>query len=164
METTLFSALQHESLIYNYHTICISKTTIENHAALRDTFRVVAVNTDETGLEYAALVEHRTLPIYAAQFHPEKNNFEWSVYRDVPHGARAVELSQYLANFFVGEARKSRNIFPDVGAFYKRNINNYSPEYALQTINATLESCYFFNDERTDLGVDTSDTFSLLDI
>ena len=42
-------------------------------------------------------------PMYATQFHPEKNNMMWSVKAKLNHTQLAVQMSQYFANFFVAE-------------------------------------------------------------
>ena len=42
-------------------------------------------------------------PIYAVQFHPEKNGFEWISDEAIPHSQHAVIIMQNLANFFVQE-------------------------------------------------------------
>jgi len=45
---------------------------------------------------YIATVEARDYPIFACQFHPEKNMFEWRV--NAPHTLQAVKISQYFAD------------------------------------------------------------------
>ena len=61
------------------------------------------------------MVEGKRYPVYGTQFHPEKNNFEWGVINGhpnaIPHGADATAVSQYMANFVVGEARRSPHRF-----------------------------------------------------
>lgn len=46
-------------------------------------------------------------PVYATQWHPEKNAFEWASFLRIPHSPEGIEVTQEMANFFVGEARKS---------------------------------------------------------
>lgn len=48
-------------------------------------------------------------PIYATQFHPEKNAFEWASFLRIPHSEAAIEVGQETANFFVSQARRSRH-------------------------------------------------------
>jgi gamma-glutamyl hydrolase len=158
LDSKLYQAVQSEPLIYNAHSFCISTEKIVNPSGpLHKNFKLLAVNWDVNGQEYIALVEHRNLPIYASQFHPEKSAFEWTPYADIPHSENAIYFMQHLANFFVGEARWSGNRFAEPGEFYRRSINNYTPVYTLTRINSKLESCYFFNDQRDDLLQDTSD-------
>ena len=42
-------------------------------------------------------------PIYGTQWHPEKNSFNWNPHFVINHGAHAVRVAQYFANFFVNE-------------------------------------------------------------
>merc|ERR1711862_1068935 len=62
-------------------------------------------------------LEGRDAPLYAVQFHPEKNVFEWKVesggwtHQAINHSPDAVKISQSIANFFVSEARKNSNVY-----------------------------------------------------
>lgn len=158
IDSVLYEAVQSQKIVYNAHGFCVSPDMIlKDDGPLHNSFNLLATNWDATGQKYVALVEHKKLPIYASQFHPEKNGFEWSIYVDIPHSQNAIYFMQYLANFFVSEASQNKNEFDDVKEFYRNNINNFSPVYTLTKMNSTLESCYFFNDKRDDLGIDTSD-------
>lgn len=42
-------------------------------------------------------------PVYAVQWHPEKNNFVWESKAHINHDANAVRVSQYFADFFVAQ-------------------------------------------------------------
>lgn len=48
-------------------------------------------------------------PVYATQWHPEKNAFEWASFLRIPHSPEGIEVTQEMANFFVSEARKSKH-------------------------------------------------------
>lgn len=158
LDSKLYQAVQTEQLVYNAHSFCIGAEQIESAAGpLHNSFNLLAVNWDANGKEYIALVEHKKLPIYASQFHPEKNAFEWTTYKSIPHTKNAILFMQYLGNFFVGEARKSKNQFSESVEFYKRSINNYNPVYTAIALNSSLESCYFFHDRRADVLINTTD-------
>ncbi len=61
-------------------------------------------------------LESGNYPFYGTQWHPEKNNFEWSLnadYSNIPHSPNAVQASQSTASFFVNEARKSKHVYPE---------------------------------------------------
>ena len=149
LDSKIYQAIQTEELIYNVHRFCIGTDKIEDSTGpLSKNFNLLAVNWDAHGAKYTALVEHKKLPIYAAQFHPEKSAFEWTPYENIPHSRNAILFSQYLANFFVDEAHKNKNRFSDPAEFYKRSINNYKPINTLLAINSTMESCYFFDNHR----------------
>jgi gamma-glutamyl hydrolase len=54
-------------------------------------------------------VESKEYPIYAVQFHPEKNLFEWKVFAD--RSQNGAEIVQILSNKFIEKARASKNSF-----------------------------------------------------
>ena len=61
---------------------------------------------------FVASVEHKNLPLFSVQYHPEKanfeinNNIEDSSKTCMIHSLEAIQVSQYLANFFVEKCRK----------------------------------------------------------
>ena len=78
-------------------------------------FEVLATNLDRKGREFVSVVEGKGgLPVWATQWHPEKNIFEqtrdlpdagWWPYEAIAHTRAAVAVTQYLANFFVDQVR-----------------------------------------------------------
>ena len=42
-------------------------------------------------------------PFYGTQWHPEKNQFEWTSLEALNHSREAVLIAQYVANFFVDQ-------------------------------------------------------------
>ena len=44
-------------------------------------------------------------PFYGVQWHPEKNNFEWTTREGINHSDHAVAVSQATGNFFVEEGQ-----------------------------------------------------------
>ncbi|XP_072255011.1 gamma-glutamyl hydrolase-like [Pyxicephalus adspersus] len=72
----------------------------------------------------------------------EVNRFQWSKGYVFPHTENAIWLSQYTANFFVNEARKNSNRFPNAKEEESALIYNWSPTY---TGNISgYEMVYFF--------------------
>ena len=62
-------------MIYNIHKFCIGTDKIkDSNGPLNKNFILLAENWDDQGKKYIALVEHKKLPIYATQFHPEKSD------------------------------------------------------------------------------------------
>lgn len=59
------------------------------------------------------------------QWHPEKNAFEWNPKEAIPHSAHAVSVMQWVANFFMSEARKNDHHFESVEAETEALIYNY---------------------------------------
>ena len=85
----------------------------------------------------------RDYPIYATQWHPEKNNFEWIESKDIPHSKAATEVGDYFANFFVNEARKSQHRFDSKEKEDKYLIYRYNPVYTGD--RKKFEQCYYFD-------------------
>ena len=84
-------------------------------------------------------------PIYGVQWHPEKNNFEhYEGYNELPGTAHGVLVSQYMANFFVNEARKNHHKFPTQEEEDKHLIYNYNPVYSAQKFKGHFEQIYIF--------------------
>ena len=53
------------------HQYGITRSLFNATPALYDNFRILATAVDRRGQEYVAAAEHRTLPFYGVQFHPE---------------------------------------------------------------------------------------------
>ena len=96
----------------------------------RETVR--ATNVDRKGRPFVSLVEGKRCPVFGMQAHPEKSNFEWVTSEQVPipHSMHAVQMSQYFATFFVGEARRNNQALRNASA---ELIYNYNPTYTGKT-------------------------------
>ena len=75
-------------------------------------WRPLSTNIDQEGLEFLSTMEANDYPIFATQFHPEKNAYEWAPkFTELPHTKEAVNVAQYMAEFFVDVARQSTHKF-----------------------------------------------------
>merc|ERR1712150_290766 len=105
-------------------------------------------NKDESGNDFVSTIEAYDYPIYGTQWHPEKNNFEFTtLYNGLPHSSEAVKASQYMANFFVDEARRSMHQFPSEKLEKNALIYNYQPVYSAVKYSGLLghfEQIYLF--------------------
>jgi len=110
MPQHLINALKKENITFNSHHDGVVPQTFEKYDSLKE-YNVLAVSYDNDGVEYVASIEHKRYPIFAHQYHPEKNAFIWKESLVVPHTQNAIELQQYYANFFIGEAKKNTNKF-----------------------------------------------------
>ncbi|KAE9458008.1 hypothetical protein C3L33_10069, partial [Rhododendron williamsianum] len=90
-------------------------------------FKILTNSADSDNKVYVSTVQARNYPVTAFQWHPEKNAFEWGLSM-IPHSEDAVQVTQYVANFFVSEARKSLNR-PTTRKVLDNLIYNYSPTY-----------------------------------
>ena len=98
----------------------------------------VAYSYDALSKKYVSMAESPDYPIYGAQFHAEKPEFEHNSTLAIPHTKDAIRFSQHLAKFFVGEAKKNPNTFSNSKDYL---IDNYTP-FDLE--KAEYEQVYFF--------------------
>ncbi|XP_078037873.1 gamma-glutamyl hydrolase-like isoform X2 [Augochlora pura] len=138
----LIDMLKHQDLTFNVHQKCVTTTELHNKR-IRDQFRVLSTNRDQTGLRFISSFEMIDYPIYGLQFHPEKNLYEWKKGRNIPHGKNATRVGQYFANFFVSEARKNDNSFEDDVEEADNLIYNYHAEYTAQR-GLVFQQSYLF--------------------
>ena len=128
-----------------FHSNCVRPEGLSSRAG---ELLSLATTQDRSGATYVAILEHRTLPIYGTQFHPEKPAFEWSTLErvdQIPHTPEAVLAGQYLGNFFVSEARRSDNVFASEAEEEAALIYNHIP-YFTGSKGSSFEMCYFFDD------------------
>lgn len=138
----LFSLLQVQVnmlQIYNYKIYPQNMT--EFH--LDSEWRVMSVNRDWNGFEFISSIEHRDYPFYGVQFHPEKNLYEWVRNKNISHTSSAIKASQYFAQFFVSEARRSTNSFRDAKTEDQFVIYNFNVTFT-GAVGSAFEQCYLF--------------------
>jgi gamma-glutamyl hydrolase len=113
---TLARALQTQSLTFNSHDHGLLVSEYQSNAALNGFFEMLSFNETPAGQPFVSTMEARRYPFYGTQWHPEKNNFEWSQnadYSNIPHSPNAILASGETARFFLSEARKSQHVFPE---------------------------------------------------
>lgn len=137
-------SLNKHNVTFNYHKYCLTNEVFERYGILSD-WRIISTNKDESGLKFISVMESTKYPVYGVQFHPEKNQFEFGK-KEIPHSDEAVRISQYFANFFVNECRKSTGSFPNEEMEEEAFIYNYSPTDTGR-INASFEQIYVFDKE-----------------
>jgi len=132
-----------DNITQNEHSFGVTPQAYTSHPKLSAFFNVLATNFDRQGKEFVSLVEGKKYPVYASQFHPEKNNFEWSAQEavPVPHSLMAVRMSQFFANFFVEEARNNNQSFGSSDNNYV--IDNYSPLFTGKSGGYFTQVYYF---------------------
>jgi gamma-glutamyl hydrolase len=109
---------------------------------LNHDWRFMTTNEDSDGLEYISTLEHKQYPLYGLQFHPEKNIYEWREDKAHNHSADGIRVSQYFANFFVNEARKSQHKFGDESEERCQLIYNFPVTYTGD--DTIFQQCYVF--------------------
>ena len=126
MPQHIVNSIQKKNITYNYHVNGVLPESYTKYPGLQD-YTVIAHSYDLKGVKYVASIEHKKYPIFAVQFHPEKNIHVWSpnTGSNIPHDPLAIEMSQYFSNFFISEARKNFNQFRTPELEAKARIENY---------------------------------------
>lgn len=144
----ILSDMKDKDVTYNYHEYCLTREGFEENN-LTHIWRVVTENVDKNGKRFISLMEHKKYPFYGFQFHPEKVKFEFKESLKIPHDVFSGRVTQYFADFFVGECRKNNNSFPDKDIEHKSLIYNFNPVFG--SSNCTYFQLYLFTE------VDTKD-------
>lgn len=146
----VYLPLKFENVTANYHSWALSPKNFSENKDLQRFFKVLSTNTDRNGKEFISSMEAYKYPVYAVQWHPEKNNFVWMPKAHINHNASAIRVSQYFADLFVAQARKSPHRFPSIKAENQVLVNNYHPlfdrknsleNYYFDFLNATTVTC-----------------------
>uniref|UniRef100_UPI0037E830F1 gamma-glutamyl hydrolase n=1 Tax=Semicossyphus pulcher TaxID=241346 RepID=UPI0037E830F1 len=126
----LMKALTQEPLTGNFHHYSVTVQNFQENEKLQSFFSVLSTNVAESGDLFVSTIEGKRYPFYGVQWHPEVNRFQWDTKLNFPHSAHAVQLSARLAEFFVGEGRRSLHHFDNPEEEASSLIYNYTPVYA----------------------------------
>lgn len=143
MPSSLRTAISSENITYNWHESGFTPDIFETNEKLKNFFRVLSTNTDENGAAFISSYEAKDFPFYGVMWHPEKNNFEFrTILRNgMPHTRNAVRVSQYMANFFVDETRRSDHCFASNEEEERYLIYQYT---SVRCKNPIFEQIYIF--------------------
>ena len=149
----VLSALSTLPLTLNNHVQGVTPADFQS-SKLPDAFTVLATNKDRKGRPFVAAVEGRKgLPVWATQFHPEKNIFEQGFtdagapFEHIPHDIAAVQASQFMANFFVAAARSSTHRYTSADEEWSRLVYRRTTS---TTMKPAFLQVYVFSDNATD--------------
>eukprot|EP00659_Diplonema_papillatum_P022416 gene22416-34329_t len=119
----------------NNHGAGVAPDTFAKTELLTSFFDVLSTNNDREGQPFVSTVEAADdrMPVFAVQWHPEKNMFEWAVNPQDPelpkevinHTPDAVKASQALADVFVSHTRMSNHRYPNATAAFDALFWNY---------------------------------------
>ncbi len=112
----LVLAIRTQRLTFNSHDHGLLVSEYHSNRSLHSFFDMLSYNRTPAGQLFVSTMEARDYPFYGTQWHPEKNNFEWSQnadYSNIPHSPNAILVSEATARFFLSEARKSAHVFPE---------------------------------------------------
>ncbi|KAK6634292.1 hypothetical protein RUM44_004903 [Polyplax serrata] len=142
MPESLIQVLARENSTMNFHQYCITERGMEKNGLLRS-WTIMSTNTDENGLEYVSTMEHKTMPYWGVQFHPEKPAYEWNPKHNTPHTFNTIRANQYFADFFVEQTRKNCHKFPSYEQERLYLIYNFPATYGKP--QSTFTQLYFFD-------------------
>ncbi|KAL4447534.1 hypothetical protein ABPG75_004753 [Micractinium tetrahymenae] len=111
------------------HAHGLAWTAVQENPRVRELLDVLSLSVDRGGQVYVSTFEAKGYPIYGTQWHPEKNAFEWTPDKDIPHHPDAIEITQEVANFFVSEARRNFHAPASQEEEEDLLIYNYAPSY-----------------------------------
>lgn len=123
-----------KNITRNNHVLMVDDKTFYAQPKLVENYRVLAHSLwfDESAV-YISAVEHRTLPFYGVQFHPEKWNYEVNPAQNVIKTKEAIMLGHAFSDFVVEEARMNDNKFASYDEELKIIVENsfhyYHPSY-----------------------------------
>ncbi|KXJ14950.1 gamma-glutamyl hydrolase A [Exaiptasia diaphana] len=128
----------------NMHQNCVSVQTYKQQTSLNTFIKVLSTNMDiDNKVNFLSTVEAVKYPFYGTQWHPEKNQFEWTKEENINHSSEGVLVTQYVADFFVDQARLSKHHFKSRKEETSSLIYNYNPHLCIPDVSH-YEQCYFF--------------------
>eukprot|EP00127_Corallochytrium_limacisporum_P005582 Clim_evm2s208 gene=Clim_evmTU2s208 len=128
----------------NNHLYGVHLDRFETLPALNNFWNLISTSTDLNHQPFVSTIESEEYPIWAVQWHPEKPQFDWEPSGNIAHDPGAIAACQWLANFFIGEARKNHSHFNTVNQLNKYLIYNYPASFYGRS-DPTYEQVYVFN-------------------
>jgi len=139
------NALANETTTANYHDFCMRPQNFTADPVLSTFYKMLTISPDLEGKTFVSTIESRRYPIFGVQWHPEKNGFEWEVNTTIPHNKNAIQVMQYMANFFTDQVRQNMNHFDSLDDEVKYSIYQYTPEF-MDLDKSHFQQLYFFHE------------------
>ncbi|KAJ6664019.1 hypothetical protein lerEdw1_008973 [Lerista edwardsae] len=138
----LMHVLVSQPVTSNFHYWSLSVQNFTKNEKLRNFYKILTTNV-HNNVEFVSTMEAIKYPIYSVQWHPEKNPYEWTKPKGIPHSRSAMKVTYYTADFFVSEARKNHHHFASKEDETKALIYNFKPVYT--EAFSPFEQAYFFD-------------------
>ncbi|XP_073246520.1 gamma-glutamyl hydrolase-like [Porites lutea] len=138
----IMKTLKEQNVTLNNHIKCIPVEKFWADKKISEFFYVLSTNKDRKGLEFISTIEGKKYPFFGTQWHPEKSQFEWEPKEAIDHSPDAIRIGQYMANFFVNQARGNTHKFSTEEEEEKALIYKYNPTNTSEY--STFDQCYFF--------------------
>jgi gamma-glutamyl hydrolase len=127
----LINIFASEPVCMNNHQAGLTPDHFNAADKLTSFFNLISTNNDRKGRTFISMIESKSYPIYGGQWHPEKNTYEFGEYSDgtpyeaINHSRDARAVTEFIANFFVDECRKSTHKYPSEAVENAALIYNY---------------------------------------
>ena len=119
-----------DQIEFNWHQYGVYLSDYTKHPSLSNFFKILSYDDYGDGNPIVATVEAYNYPIYATQYHPEKNLYDF-LHPFIPHNRRAQQFTEDLAFFFVKECMKNHHSFDSYEEEVKYHINHYRRYFGL---------------------------------
>jgi len=139
------STLSNHAVTMNNHHFGVSPDAFASDARLSSLFNVLSTNNDRAGKPFVSSIEGKSIPVYATQWHPEKNQFEWNPTEGIDHSAQGVAVMSQMSQFFVNQARLSTRAFSSEQELESALIYQFSPTYT-GGAGHSFEQTYIFDE------------------
>lgn len=146
LSSSSVATLSNHAVTMNNHHFGVTPDSFASDYRLSSTFNVLSTNLDRAGKAFVSSIEGKLIPVYATQWHPEKNQFEWNPEEGIDHSAQGITVMSQMSQFFVNQARLSNRAFDSEQELEQALIYNYSPTYTGGP-GHSFEQSYIF-DER----------------
>lgn len=114
----------------NFHYWGLKPKTFAADEQLSAMYNILGTSFDSKGVEFVALAEGKVLPLFASQFHPEKNAFEWG--DGIVSSAQstgAILAMQWLGLRFIAACKNNSHAFVTPQAERAALIANHHPTF-----------------------------------
>lgn len=138
-DSTLRKFGKSDSCIHRHHY----GIPVEDYEKITDSIRVLTTAVNSTGTEFVTSVEHKILPMWGVQWHPERVHLKahQKGYLNPSKAAKAV--SEYHSKFFVDQCRSSENRFTLSDKLLCSRKNLIVDIDVLASNDDTVRGCYF---------------------
>jgi len=140
----VFTTLTVENSTMNLHHDGVPVETYYQNKKLNAMFKLLSTNVDRKGSSFGSTIEGRIYPFYATQWHPERNAYCWSLTESLDKSPQAIHAMNYVAEFFVNEARKNTHSFPTKKDEERALIYNFGATYTAYDEPYAEEMTYYF--------------------
>ncbi len=132
-----------DGIMYYHHTWAVLKTTFDQSEGLKEFWKLISTSFCEDGTEFVATVESKDYPIFATQYHPEKNSYEWRI--PAKRTYNSISASQKFINTFIALCKKNKNVMLE-DERKKKIIYNYNPIFPDMQIS--FAQIYVFSEDK----------------